>query len=135
MSEVIGVTKRVHAVEDGDVLFTIRGMEIGEEKEGLDDLLINVVDETLKQIFREEGTRVIYDYLENNSHLKREEIVEKTKVFSAGLEKLLGSGAPVIEKLILKNLYSKLEFDFREKKGYKFSDYVKELEEKLNVEG
>jgi hypothetical protein len=98
-------------------------------KREVDDLLLSVVDETMKQIFKEEGIRVIYGYLENNSHLKREEIAEKLKVFSAGLKRLLGSAAPVIEKLILKNLYSKVGLKFREKKGYGFSDYVKELEE------
>jgi hypothetical protein len=36
----------------------------------------------------------------------------------------------VIEKMILENLYSKLELKFEEKEGYKFSDYVKELKEK-----
>jgi len=62
--------------------------------------------------------------------LKREGIAEKPEVFSAGLERLLGSGAPVIEKLILKNLYVRLDLRFREKKGYEFSDYIRELEEK-----
>jgi hypothetical protein len=114
MAEVIGVTKRLRSVGKLEV----------------DDLLLSVVDETMRQVFKEEGVRVIYGYLENNSHLKREEIAEKPEVFSAGLEMLLGSAAPVIEKLILKNMYSKLELKFREKKGYEFSDYVKELEDK-----
>lgn len=101
--------------------------EIDKKKEKLDDLLLSAVDETLNHVFREAGTKVIYDYLENNSPLEREEVAEKTKVFSAGLEKLLGSAAPVIEKMILKNLYRKLELKFEEKKGYEFSNYVKEL--------
>jgi len=100
---------------------------IGEETKKLEDLLPNVIDETLKQVFKEEGAKTIYVFIENNSHLKREEIVEKPEVFSDGLEKLLGSGAPVIEKLILKKLYRKLELKFRGKKGYEFSDYIKEL--------
>ena len=75
------------------------------EKEGsLNNLLLSVIDETMKYIFREEGAQVVYTFLENSSHLKREEIVEKPKVFSAGLEKLLGSGAPLVKKIILKNL-------------------------------
>lgn len=114
MVEVIGVTKQLHTVEKS------RGGE----------LLLSVVDETLKQVFREAGAKVIYDYLENKCHLKREEITEKTEVFSAGLERLLSSGAPVIEKLILENLYRKLELKFEEKKGYEFSDYIKESKEK-----
>jgi len=93
----------------------------------LDGLLLSVVDETMRQIFREAGTEAIYSYLENNSHLKRGEIAAKPEVFSAGLERLLGSAAPVIEKMILNNLYRKLELKFMEKEGYKFSDYIEEL--------
>jgi len=114
VAEVIGVTRRLR---------TVGTLEV-------DNLLLGVVDETMRQVFKEEGAKVIYEYLENNSHLKREEIVEKPEVFSVGLERLLGSGAPVIEKLILKNLYSKLELEFREKEGYKFSDYIRELRER-----
>lgn len=98
------------------------------EKSGRpDDLLLNVVDETMKQTFGEACTKVIYDYLQNNSNLKREEIAEKTEVFSVGLERLLVSAAPVIENLILKNLYRKLDLKFEEKEDYRFSDHIKEL--------
>ena len=113
MVEVIGVTERLRMVE----------------KISLDDLLLSVVDGTIRQVFREEGSKVIYDYLENSSHLKLEEIADKPEVFSAGLERLLGSGAPVIERLILKNLYRKLGLKFEEKPGYEFSDYIRELKE------
>ena len=92
-----------------------------------DDLLLSVVDETMRQVFGDAGVKVIYDFLENNSHLNREEIAEKPEVFSAGLQRMLGSGAPVMEKLILKNLYRRLGLKFNEKKGYGFSDYIKEL--------
>jgi hypothetical protein len=87
--------------------------------------LLRVVDETMKQVFGDAGTKVIYDYLANNSHLKREEIAEKPEVFSVALEKLMVSAAQVIEILILKNLYSKLGLKFVEKEGYGFSDYVR----------
>jgi hypothetical protein len=112
MAEVIGVTERLSTIE---------------KTRSLDDLLLEVVDETLKQIFREAGVRVIYDYIENKCHLKREEIAEKPEVFSANLKRLLSSGAPVIEKMILKNLYHKLQLEYTEKAGYRFSDYLKEL--------
>jgi len=112
MAEVIRMPKRLRTVE---------------KTESLDALLLSVVDETMKQVFAEVGTKVIYGFLGNNSHLKREEIAEKPEVFSAGLERLMSSGAPVIENLILKSLYSKLELKFEEKEGYEFSDYIKEL--------
>jgi len=94
---------------------------------GMDDLLLSVVDETLEQIFKGAGAKVIYKFMENKCHLRREEIAEKPEVFSAGLERLLGSAGPVVEKMILRNLHSKLRLRFVERKGYGFSDYVKEL--------
>lgn len=103
-------------------------------KETLDDLLLEAIDEMLRQVFEEIGTKVIYGFLGNNSHLKREEIPEKPEVFSAGLKRLLGSGAPVIEDLILKCLYSKLESQFEEREGHQFADYVKELRKRLKDE-
>lgn len=93
----------------------------------LDDLLFSGVDETLRHVFKEAGAKVIYDYLWSRCGLKREEISEKPEVFSACLKRLLSSGAPVIEKVILKNLYNKLQLEFQEKEGNEFSDYMKEL--------
>jgi len=109
VAEVIGMTNRLYATER------------------LDDLLLEVVDETINQIFGEAGNKAICDYLWNNSYLKREEIAEKPEIFSISLKRLSGSAAPVIERLILKNSYLKLGLKFEEKKGYGFSDYIKEL--------
>lgn len=92
-----------------------------------DNLLLSVLDETIKQVFNETGTKIIYDYLRDNCHLNREEIAEKPDVFSTALDKLLGSAAPVIEKLILKNFYREFGLEYEEKEGYAFSDYVREL--------
>ena len=80
-----------------------------------------------KQIFKEDGAKIIYEFLENHSRLKLEEVADKPEVFSAGLERLMGSGAKVIEILVLKKLYRKLGLKFEEKKGYGFPDYIKEL--------
>ncbi len=121
------MTKRLRTMENMSVSVAKTESKMGANAEKLDELLLDVVDETLKRVFKEAGAEAIYDYLENKCHLKREEIAEKPEVFSAGLERMLGSGAPVMEKLVLKNLYRKLGLKFREKKGYGFSDYVKEL--------
>ena len=113
VTEVTDVTKRLYDMET------------------LDDLLPKMVDETINHVFREAGTAVIYDYLENDFHLKREEIAEKPEVFSAGLERLMISAAQIIEKTVLKNLYRRVGLEFAEKKGYEFSDYVDELRKRL----
>jgi len=101
--------------------------KLDERKVRLDDLLVSAVDETLKQVFKEEGAKVIYEFIENKCRLKREEIAGKAEDFSAGLERLLGSAAPVIEKFILENLYSKLRLKYEETEGYSFRDYINEL--------
>ena len=108
---------------------TKREKKIRKEMGGLNDLLLKAVDETLNHIFKEAGAKVIYNYLENKCHLRREEIVEKPDVFSVSLKRLLVSAAPLVEKMILENLYSKLELKFEEREGYEFSDYIMELKE------
>ena len=118
-------------VEKPSALVNPKGRDKREkEVRSLDNLLLDVVDETLRHIFKEEGAMFILDYLENKCRLNRGRIAEEPEAFSAGLERMLTSAGSVIEKMVLKNLYSKLELKFEEKEGYKFSDYVKELKEK-----
>jgi PAS domain S-box-containing protein len=92
-----------------------------------DVLLLDVVDETLTQIFRDVGVRVIYASFEQNCQLKREEIPAKPDAFTVCLGKLLASAAPVIEKLIVKSLYRKCGVEYVESAIFNFSDRVKEL--------
>jgi len=127
------ITSRTFTVSVENMSVTAAKSEsrIGEETEKLEDLLSKVVIETLKQVFKEDGAETVYAFIENNSHLKRKEIVEKPEVFSEGLGRILGSGGSVIESLILKNLYRKFGLKFREKEGYEFSDYVKELRKRF----
>ena len=94
---------------------------------GLDNLILETIDNALRQILGDESVKIIYKYMEKICHLKREEIIEKHGVFSTELKRLLGSGAPLAEKLILKRLYSRLQLEFKEKKNYDFSEYIKEL--------
>ena len=61
--------------------------------------------------------------------MKLEEVADNPKIFSDSLEMLMVSAARVIEKVILKNLYSRMKLKYKEKPGYEFSDYIKELRE------
>jgi hypothetical protein len=128
--EVNEMTERLHAVEASAPINVKREDVIEKRMETLDVLLLDAIDETLTSVFREAGTMFIYNYLANNANLKREEIAEKPEVFSNNFRVLLSSGAQVIEKAILENLYSKLDLKFVEKWDYEFSDYIKQLKEK-----
>lgn len=104
-------------------------LNVVENRKELNIYFAEAVDDTLKQIFKEDGAKVIYEFLENHARLKLEEVADKPEVFSATLERLMVSAAHVIEKMILKNLYRRLGLKFEEKQGYEFPDYIRELRE------
>ena len=106
-------------------------IQMSEKK--LNKVIVNTVDEELKRIFGETATLVIYGYLENNLSLKREKIPEKIDLFSQGLGSFFGSGAYMLEKTIITNLYSSFGFNYQEKRGYTFVEYVTELKNRLSV--
>lgn len=71
-----------------------------------EDKVSRIIDRALRQVFGEEATVLIYRYLENNYALKSNEIAEKIDLFAQGLESFLRSGAYVIERKILEDIYS-----------------------------
>ncbi|MEM1565821.1 MAG: hypothetical protein QW510_01860 [Candidatus Bathyarchaeia archaeon] len=68
--------------------------------------IIKVIDRVLRQVFGNEATRIIYRYLEARYAVKRDEIAEKIDLFAKGLEDFLKTGAYVIERKILEDIYS-----------------------------
>ncbi len=65
-----------------------------------------IIDHVLQQVFGQEATSLIYKHLEHNYSLKREQIAERIDVFAKGLEDFLSSGAFVVERRILEDIYS-----------------------------
>jgi hypothetical protein len=104
-------------------------LDMVEKGRNISSYFVEAVDDTLKHVFKEDGARIIYEFLENHSCLKLEDAADKPEIFSATLEKLMVSAAHVVEKLILKNLYRRLGLEFEEKAGYGFADYIRELKE------
>lgn len=93
----------------------------------LESLTLIVVDNVLQQVFKKEGKNIIYNFLAENFQLEREEIPDKPEIFSTGLKKLLGSGALVIERMILHRLYIELGLKLEFSKNLIFSDQISEL--------
>lgn len=97
-----------------------------------EDKIARIVDKVLVQVFGEEATRLIYRHLENNYAVKPDEIAEKIDVFAAGLEEFLRSGAYVVERKILEDIYSsygllrRLELERMQEVG-DFASQVKQL--------
>lgn len=90
--------------------------------------LLWAIDEALKQIFTETAMAPIYNYLDQQYSLKREDIPEKLEAFTQGLEDFFRSGAVVVELVILKNLCPSLGFEVRQiKHNQDFVDCVRRL--------
>jgi len=103
-----------------------------EKGKDFDKLFIEAVDEGL-DVLGESGRQMIFFHLEKSCSIKRHEIPKKPEAFAAGLEKIFGAGASVIEKLIVKSLYSKLGLKYEDKEERPFVDYVNNVKEANNA--
>jgi hypothetical protein len=83
---------------------------VSKQKHQSDNEVSEVIDKVLRQTFGKEATLLIYKYLEKSYSLRQDEIAEKIDVFAKGLEETLRSGAYVIEKMILDDIYSSYGF-------------------------
>jgi hypothetical protein len=108
--------------------------------EKFDELLLHVVDKTIKYSFGNINAIIIFDYLAKRGCL-RNEIPRKTDVFSMELRNLLGvdmhqilGAAPILEKAILKAFCIQLQVEFDEAGPASFTDYVKKLRRIYNNE-
>jgi hypothetical protein len=77
-----------------------------EQKDKNDEKISKIIDRVLRQVFGQEATMLIYNHLDRCYSLKPSEIAEKIDVFAQGLEEFLRSGAYVIERKILDDVYS-----------------------------
>jgi hypothetical protein len=92
----------------------------------LDEALLEAIDFGLAvpgEIVRE----TIYERLETVYGIKREEIPEKLPVFHQALQELVRSVANVMERVIAKNLYSRLGQSFVNHGDWTLIDYVGDL--------
>ena len=63
--------------------------------------------------------------------MKRDLIAERPKTFSKGLHELLGVGVSIINNTMVKRLYEEAGENYKEKKYFRFKDYIKDVWEKM----
>jgi hypothetical protein len=66
----------------------------------------------------------IYEWIESSYQVRREDIPDKLLTFHRALQGLLGSGAKMIERLIARDLYSRLGLDFIEHHDWTLIDFM-----------
>jgi hypothetical protein len=98
-----------------------------------DNLLLKVIDETLRYALGDINTQIVFDYLEKNS-CPFLEIPRKLDIFSTGLRDLMGAGrgqilgaGPILEKAIAEIFCRKLGMEFNESGPVALAEYVKRL--------
>lgn len=101
--------------------------------ERFNDLLLDTMDDTMKQVLGEATSELIYRFMKRNALLKREEIAKRIEIFYTYLEKLLGSeGAQIIRATSIKRLCLRLRREYEEiEKYFSFLDELYEIKFKL----
>jgi hypothetical protein len=85
--------------------------------------LLEAVDDGL--LFLGESARhLVYHSVEKVFQISPEQIPEKPEAFHRALETLLGSGGKVIEKQIVKKLYSGLGLSFEDCEGWTLANCI-----------
>ena len=89
----------------------------------LDGTLLQAVDDGL--LVLGQGLRMaIYKRIESTYQVRREDIPDKLLTFHRALQDLLGSGAKMMERLIARDLYSRLGLDFIEHDDWTLIDFM-----------
>jgi len=99
---------------------------------GLDKIILQAVDLGLLNL-GESTKQVIYHHVWIIQRLKREDIPIRLEEFYEALQKLLGTGAKAVEKLIVTNLYNLACCEFIENRGWTLLDHVRYLSEGKHV--
>ncbi len=80
--------------------------DLVQQPNAKDDKITKIINRVLTQIFGKEASSLIYKHLERNYSVRRNEVGEKLELFAEGLETFLKSGAYVIERKILDDIWS-----------------------------
>ncbi len=98
-------------------------MQVMVEPAGFREHLLGAVDYGL-MVLGEFVRQAIYEQIENHHALKREEIPERLEAFHIALEDVLGTSTRTVERLIVKNLYQRLDLYFVDHLEWTFVEYV-----------
>jgi hypothetical protein len=100
----------------------------------IDHLLVESMDEALTGLLGKRARQAIFEHLERNCLLPREEIPNRLADFFGLMDETFGKGGKTIARVIAKRLYTKLGWEFVETPSYEFEDYIKVARDRLDRE-
>src|SRR3989337_4273345 len=87
-------------------------------------LLLESIDEALTDLLGRRAREAVYDYLERNCLVARNELPTRLEAFLTLLDDTFGKGSKTIGRVVARRLYSKLEREFIEVAGDELVGYV-----------
>ncbi len=90
----------------------------------LDSLLADSIDQVLDELLGRKAKEAIYDYLERNYLMARDDMPRNIEKFFSLTDDVFGKGSKVIARCIMKRLWEQLGWKFVDVPGFKFSDYL-----------
>jgi len=84
------------------------------------------VDEALSTL-GEEGKQAVYNYLEKNHNLPKEEIPYRIEKFSEALETLFGTASKILQTLIMRYLFKRIRQPIKivgKQESFDFNNYI-----------
>ena len=103
--------------------------------DALTKLLSDSIDETLTDLLGTRAREAVYDYLERNRSIARDEIPENTDELFMLFERNFGKASKkVIGRVVAKRVYSKLDWEFHPIPNFEFTDYLEKIKIKLAKE-
>jgi hypothetical protein len=99
--------------------------------ESLGDMLTQCIDEALTDLLGKRTREAVFDNLERNRGLSRNDIPDHLNDFFDLMERTFGKGSKTIGKSIIKKMFSKLDWDFVEIPAYDFQDYLEAIRKRI----
>ena len=120
-------------------LTTLRGNQghcagVPAHTDAFSALLLEAIDEALTDLLGRRAREAVYDYLERNCLVARNELPTRLEAFLTLLDDTFGKGSKTIGRVVARRLYSKLEWEFIEVPGYELVDYVEAVKARIGRE-
>jgi hypothetical protein len=89
-----------------------------------DQMLIESVDQALRDLLGDRTRNQIYDYLSTHYNYGREEIPERIEDFYTFLENTFATGSRTVGRTIIRRLFTRLGYEYVNVPGFEFFDYL-----------
>ena len=97
----------------------------------IEALLGDCIDHVLREVLGNKAKEAIYDYMERNYAVAREDIPTNMGNFFTLTEEAFGTGSKTIARCIVKRIWQELGWTFTDVPGLEFWDYLEIVQSRM----